>query len=388
MITTALFLVGIFGFISIGAMKSSHDKIYFGSFIPTLELNNILHIYDQKIILTIQKAREREYNPSQFELEISEAVSEVEDEWKSYASHFKRDYEKPYINYTDGQIKSTNNYFLSIAIAISNGQNIQTLNEKQLEEKIANIHQTIKKLIAFETAGAATERKLFLSSYHDTILKVGLMLLLVILGVILITYVTFKSIQNDHQLLEKTTKKLKISNKRLENASYTDSLTMLFNRRYFNLVYDRELKRAKRADTNLSFLMIDIDYFKQYNDTYGHIEGDNALKAVAMVLRETLKRPTDFSFRLGGEEFGVLLSESDETTSAKIAADICENIRRLEIEHKNSKVHRYLTLSIGIASYKAGDITDDEMLIKKADEMLYRAKESGRNRYVLNSSHL
>ena len=159
----------------------------------------------------------------------------------------------------------------------------------------------------------------------------------------------FKSIQRDQTALEVTTKKLKRANKKLENVSYTDSLTGLYNRRYFNLIYDRELKRAKRTHNYITFMMLDIDYFKQYNDTYGHIEGDFALKSVAKVLNDTLKRPGDFVFRLGGEEFGVLLAETSESNSATIARNICDAIRGREIKHKNSKVNEFLTISVGVA---------------------------------------
>lgn len=131
------------------------------------------------------------------------------------------------------------------------------------------------------------------------------MLVIVILAVLFISLYVFKSIQKDHTRLEIATKKLKIANKKLENVSYTDSLTTLHNRRYFNLVYERELKRAQRTHSYITFMMLDIDYFKQYNDTYGHLEGDYALKSVAKVLKDTLKRPSDYVFRLGGEEFGV-----------------------------------------------------------------------------------
>ena len=132
-------------------------------------------------------------------------------------------------------------------------------------------------------------------------------------------------------------------------------------------------------------MMLDIDFFKQFNDTYGHIEGDYALKSVAKTLKDTLKRPTDFVFRLGGEEFGVLLTHTDESNSAKLARDICNNIRGREIKHENSKVNRYLTISIGVVCCVADNALDGDILISKADSMLYEAKESGRDRYMISS---
>ena len=208
---------------------------------------------------------------------------------------------------------------------------------------------------------------------------------MVILGVLLISYYVFKSIQKDQTKLEITTKKLKHANKKLENVSYTDSLTGLYNRRYFNIVYDREIKRAKRNKSYITFMMLDIDYFKQYNDTYGHIEGDFALKSVAKVLKDTLKRPSDFLFRLGGEEFGIVLVETTQEDSQKLAKNICKSVKEREIKHESSKVNEFITISIGIACCIADEALNEEILITRADEMLYKAKENGRDGYRITT---
>ncbi|MEK6658190.1 MAG: diguanylate cyclase, partial [Campylobacterota bacterium] len=139
-------------------------------------------------------------------------------------------------------------------------------------------------------------------------------------------------------------------------------------------------KRAKRTHSYITFMMLDIDYFKQYNDTYGHLEGDKALKSVSKVLKDALNRPSDFIFRLGGEEFGILLSETSESDSAMVAGNICDLVRESEIEHKGSKVNKFLTISIGVACCIADEALDEEVLISRADEMLYSAKERGRDR--------
>ena len=185
--------------------------------------------------------------------------------------------------------------------------------------------------------------------------------------------------------LETATKKLRVLNRQFENASYTDSLTAMYNRRYFNLIYERELKKAKRLNSYITFMMLDIDFFKQYNDKYGHIGGDNVLKSVAKALKSTLRRPTDYIFRLGGEEFGVLLTKTNKVDSSIIAAKICESVRGKKIEHELSKVSEYLTISVGVVCCKADKNLNDEMLISKADEMLYRAKGEGRDRYLITT---
>ena len=129
--------------------------------------------------------------------------------------------------------------------------------------------------------------------------------------------------------------------------------------------------------------MIDIDFFKQYNDTYGHIAGDTTLKEVAKVLKECFKRPSDYVFRLGGEEFGVLLSDTDELNSARLAKELCKKVKQKGIEHSASKVADVVSVSVGVACCIADDSLDDEILIKRADDMLYEAKKGGRDRYMI-----
>lgn len=244
----------------------------------------------------------------------------------------------------------------------------------------------IQKLIKYETNIANYERKKFVQVYNNTLLRLAIVLSLIIAGVLLVSLYVFRSIQKDHSKLEEATRKLRRANKKLENVSYTDSLTSLHNRRYFNMIYDREMKRAKRSKNYITFMMLDIDFFKQYNDTYGHIEGDFALKSVAKVLKDTLKRPSDFVFRLGGEEFGVLLTQTDESNSARLAREICDAIRERELLHESSKVNKYLTMSIGVVCCIADEALDDNILISRADEMLYEAKGTGRDRYVITSN--
>ncbi|HIP20504.1 MAG TPA: GGDEF domain-containing protein, partial [Sulfurimonas sp.] len=291
-----------------------------------------------------------------------------------------------YLEYTALEIKHTNEYFLRIYKAAKEGKDLTCINLSILERKVSYIHNIIQKLIKYEVDVAHYERKKFTQNYESTKKQLGTVLFFVTMSILLISMYVFKSIQKDHTQLELTTKKLKISNKKLENVSYTDSLTSLHNRRYFNLVYERELKRTKRKNNYITFMMLDIDFFKQYNDTYGHIEGDYALQTVSKVLKDTLRRPSDYVFRLGGEEFGVLLTDTDETNSAKLARDICDAIRNKKLKHENSSVNEFVTISIGVVCCIADDALDDEVLISRADEMLYEAKETGRDRYIITSN--
>lgn len=385
-ITIGLIIVGVVGALNLKSMKKNLDSLYFGSLVPVTELSKIIQTYHGTLASTLHKAKDSQISPPEINSRIKDAIGIIEEEWKKYELHFKRDYELSYVAYAAAEIKSTNNYFMGAIESIENGSDVRTLSLSSLEKKISHIHQVINKLITYEVDLAKHERKNFLSLYETIFIKVGTILVMVIFGVMVISFYVFKSIQSDQTALEIATKKLKIANKKLENASYTDSLTGLHNRRYFNLVYEREIKRAKRNNSNITFMMLDIDYFKQYNDTYGHIEGDFALKSVAKVFKDLLKRPSDFVFRLGGEEFGILLTEVNEENSAIIARNICDALKAREIKHEGSKINEFLTVSIGVACCVADEALDDEVLISKADEMLYRTKESGRDGYSITTN--
>lgn len=386
LITVGLFSVGIMGTSYINAMKKNIDSLYFGSLIPITELNKVLQTYHYGLGNTVYQLTRDDIPLSEAKTNIENALRVVKRNWQSYMSHFKSEEELEYVNYANSEIISINNYFTKILEVLdTDASKREKLSVATLEKRLSVIHQVIQKLITYETKVANYERKAFLHTYDAIIYELGMILGLIILSILSISLYVFRSIQNDQTKLELAAKKLKIANKKLENASYTDSLTNLHNRRYFNLIYERELKRAKRNKNYITFMMLDIDFFKQYNDTYGHVEGDFALKSVAKVLQDTLRRPSDYVFRLGGEEFGVLLSETDESQSARLARDICNAVRAREIKHKASKVNQYLTISVGVVCVKADDKLEENLLITRADEMLYRAKESGRDRYVISS---
>ncbi len=171
--------------------------------------------------------------------------------------------------------------------------------------------------------------------------------------------------------------------KRIIELSITDYLTQLYNRRHFSVVFDSELKRANRSKKNLVLMMIDIDFFKQYNDTYGHNKGDEVLKSVSKALKATLKRPFDFIFRLGGEEFGIISSDMNYDGALLLSNQLIQAVESLKIEHKSSKISSYVTISMGIKIVEAKSNLDEITIYKLADNALYEAKEKGRNQVVI-----
>jgi diguanylate cyclase (GGDEF)-like protein/PAS domain S-box-containing protein len=170
----------------------------------------------------------------------------------------------------------------------------------------------------------------------------------------------------------------------IEEISITDGLTNIYNQRYFSDFSLKFLNSSKRENQHISFVILDIDYFKQYNDTYGHQEGDNALKKIATTLKEYSLRSDDHCFRLGGEEFGILFKSKNKEKALDFVSTILISIEELKMEHKNSEVSQYVTVSMGLFSDYASNIIDIDDIYRKADKLLYCAKESGRNRVVSN----
>lgn len=166
----------------------------------------------------------------------------------------------------------------------------------------------------------------------------------------------------------------------LERHSNIDGLTGLGNRRYFEQRLQEEWSRAIRKQCPISILFIDIDYFKRYNDHYGHLQGDDCLRRVAEAIQHAVKRDVDVAARYGGEEFIIMLPETDLSGAEQVARELQQAIRKLHIEHKDSNVEPFVTLSIGIASHIPRFPEKAEELLHSADMALYQAKNRGRNR--------
>jgi diguanylate cyclase (GGDEF)-like protein len=161
--------------------------------------------------------------------------------------------------------------------------------------------------------------------------------------------------------------------------SYVDGLTSVPNRRRFDECLESEWKRALRTGSPLALIILDLDYFKQFNDHYGHGAGDECLIQVAQALDCTVKRPGDLVARFGGEEFAVLLPETDYEGAYRVASKLQNSIEQLAISHEHSAVARIVTVSIGFAIMAPGSGYTLQQLIEEADKQLYAAKRAGRN---------
>lgn len=177
----------------------------------------------------------------------------------------------------------------------------------------------------------------------------------------------------------KTHATLKAQADLLRNWVYIDGLTNVHNRRYFDERLSTEWSRATRNNTELSLLLLDVDFFKRYNDYYGHQAGDDCLRKIAGAIKDTLQRPTDIVARYGGEEFACLLPDTNLEGAFHIAEAIKQAIIALNIPHAASTVNPKVTVSIGVCVKPATYQGEAELLLRNADVQLYNAKENGRN---------
>ncbi len=169
--------------------------------------------------------------------------------------------------------------------------------------------------------------------------------------------------------------KLEATNHKLAALNHQDGLTHIGNRRYFDDAYLKEWNRAIRTLSSITVMMIDIDFFKNFNDSYGHQQGDYVLKTVAQTLKKTLHRSTDEVYRYGGEEFIVISIGTTEVASKHLAEQLRKAIISLEIEHNKSNINKYLTVSIGVSTIIPKKNEQRQTLIKTADDALYLAKQ-------------
>lgn len=325
-------------------LKKQVDNIYFGNLIPIVKLQIILDNYQEIISCKTNKHN----------CIIEKEKNVILQEWNYYYQAFKNKDER-------------------VVVDTINAEIINSFNEKKIEV-LKNILNRVDFLIQYETQIAFKERKKFLEDYEN--MKSYLfysILTILLLSFIVIAYIILQVIKKDKQLT--------ILNTKYKMDSITDSMTKLHNRKYFDNIFDNMPFIANANNWRCAFIMIDIDYFKQYNDTYGHDMGDETLKKVAFTLKEYFNKKYEFVFRLGGEEFGVVLFDVDDESLENCLKDINYKILELEIEHKNSKILNIVSISMGAIIYEPHTYISANKLYKQADECLYKSKENGRNQY-------
>ncbi|MBM7557449.1 transporter substrate-binding domain-containing protein [Halanaerobacter jeridensis] len=182
-----------------------------------------------------------------------------------------------------------------------------------------------------------------------------------------------------NQKLRSLNQKLAEANNKLKNMSYIDGLTQIPNRRKFDEILEKEWKHCKREQYPLSLIMLDLDFFKEFNDRYGHLAGDDCLKQIAETLEEYVNRPRDLVARYGGEEFIVILPETKAQGAKQVGEKIQQAVIDLKIEHKDSKVASYVTVSLGVSTVIPHDDISRDDFVDAVDQAMYQAKQNGRN---------
>ncbi len=340
----ALLLLSLLFNNQIDKLKKQVDNIYFGNLIPIVKLQIISDKY--KEIISCRTL--------QYTCDIKKEETIIKQEWKYYNEAYKNQEER----------------------SASDSVNTDILNSFS-ENKLhifKNILSRIDFLIKYETQVAVKERKQFIEDYEN--MKNYLfysVFSILIFALLIILYIVYQVIKKDKQLT--------ILNKKYKIDSITDSMTKLYNRKYFDTIFDNMPFISNANNWDCAFIMFDIDFFKQYNDTYGHDMGDVTLKKVAACLKEYFDKKYEFVFRLGGEEFGVILFDITYENLENCLKDINYKILELEIEHKNSKILNIVSISMGAVIYKPHTYISANKLYKLADESLYKSKENGRNQY-------
>ena len=186
---------------------------------------------------------------------------------------------------------------------------------------------------------------------------------------------------------KKQEQQLEILQRQLEEFSYKDGLTGIANRRLFDEFFAREWQSAIRLQQPLSILLIDLDYFKQYNDQHGHLQGDQCLREIAQLWTTCCSRPRDLVSRFGGEEFAIVLPETDETAAIQIAESLLQALNNAKLPHCASTISDYVSCSIGVKTIIPTEQQDRVGFLSEVDQNLYYAKQNGRNGYQAGEVH-
>ena len=325
----------------IDRLKSKIDNIYFGNFIPVHKL----HIIKEEYNIIISNSR----NSSQSKKIIME-------NWSYYNTQYKSEQERKVVHKIDNQVKKS-----------------FKKDNKQFYKYIIN---QIDLLIKYEVSSASLERKNFLVQYEKVnnylFYNQIFIISFIIIFIFTVVFVTIKNNNKMEYLVDK-----------YKSDSITDGLTGLYNRKYFDNILDETTLVSSENNWTSSFVMIDIDFFKQYNDTYGHDAGDIALKTVSKILDTLFSEEYDYVFRLGGEEFGILIFDINRNKLENRLKNLQKTIASQKIKHEASKTS-FLTISMGVVIIDKNIYSLSRTEIYKlADKKLYQSKENGRDQYTI-----
>ncbi len=342
-ILISLLLSSIIFYSQIDKLRKQIDTIYFGNFIPIHKLHRIVDNY-KEIIKTDRY----------FEL----YKQQILDDWNYYFNAYKSNDERLIVNAIDKMLKDSLIKY-----------------DKQLSQ---NMVKKINLAINHEISSAAISREAFLKKYDQMQTYLIINVIAIILGSVGFAITLVISNIKHYKELEELKEDYKLQ-------SRTDKLTQLYNRKYFDMIFDKMNSISEQNGWNSAFIMLDVDHFKQYNDTYGHEMGDKVLKMVALKLRQFFDKEFEYVFRIGGEEFGIILFDTNEKVLINCLNSFIQEIHELNIEHKTSSLDiKKITVSMGVTYIDQNNyhLTPRELYIS-TDKKLYNSKEQGRDRYTI-----
>lgn len=362
-------------------MKKNLDLVYFGSYIQIVKLKNIKEAYYDDLLESLIKSKRGLISNREAVMAIDKTEKDIEENWNYYRFSYKTEDELASIQKADKELHQSLDKIESIKKIIASGETkkIDAISYEEMLMLVDKVADTLDPLVEHENDAAYKLKSAMNSEYEDLVYMTYWIMGAVFIAGLFISALIAGNIHKDHELLRKQGAELKKANKALQEISITDPLTKIYNRRFFDLIFSRELNRASREKNFFTFIMLDIDHFKQYNDTYGHGKGDEVLKEVASVLKSKLKRSSDFIFRLGGEEFGVMFIGVNAQKSETLAKNLLKSVEESHIVHEKNSASQYVTVSMGMVHLIPHEKTESLKVADIADKALYKAKENGRN---------
>ena len=372
--------VSYVGYLDAQKMKQRLDSVYETNLLPIVKLNSILDIYNDQVALSILKAKEEEISYIDASEILSAARYDVMRDWENYKFEYEKS-EKEYVKITEIQLNKTNNYLLRLIEIYQKDKSsyIDKLSNQNFFESLHQVKEILRKIIKYEVQSAQFQQKLADKRYDKMVQNVLLALLTLSLVVFMFTYVLIKKIHLRTQKIKMLNRKFDLANTQLRDASIKDSLTGLYNKKYFDEVMVREINRANREKAPIALFVVEVDFFREYNDTYGHNMGDNILRNIGKVIKEKLQRASDYLFRIDSEEFAVFLYNVASKDAVFMAELIRKEIEDTHMPHDGSKVSKYVTVSIGVNAVTPIHKIEVSEFFNIASDKLTQAKNNGLN---------
>lgn len=367
-------------YLDLGKMKQRLDSVYETNLLPIIKLNSILDIYNDQVALSILKAKEQEISYIDASEILSAARYDIIRDWENYKFQYQKS-EKEYVKITEAQLIKTNNYLLTLIDIYQQDKSsyIDKLSNQNFFETLTKVKNILRKIINYEVESAKFQQKLAHKAYDKLLKNIFLALIAMVIIAVMMAFVLLKRMKLRTDKIRMLERKCDVVKTQLREMTIRDPLTKLYNKQYFDEVFTREVSRASREKIPMALLVIDVDYFREYNDIYGYSMADHMLANIAKVIKEKLQRSSDYLFRLEGEELAIFISNIEQNDAVLMAEMIRKEVEDINIPHEGSKVSKYMTISIGVNAVTPLHKVEAEVFFNVAREKLSEAKSRGLN---------